>query len=163
MGFFGFLLRLRRGCRMAVKTALANRVDLARRHQHRADVLTHHPPLDAFEVRHNPIEAASNQKEADRLFALPEGEQLAGTPTTELVLKSPEGLKWTTERFVMTDTLSSSPNVINVDASEHRATLANRANVLTPALDAAQTANANNSIEKMLCHQLAALHSVGME
>jgi hypothetical protein len=41
--------------------------------------------------------------------------------------------------------------------------VATRAGVLSPALDAAVTAGAKNSIEKMLCHQIAAAHIAGME
>ncbi len=55
------------------------------------------------------------------------------------------------------------PNIICVDASEHRAALATRANVLSQALDASVTAQASNSLEKMLCHQLATAHTVAME
>ena len=35
--------------------------------------------------------------------------------------------------------------------------------VLSSALDAAVSARAKNSIEKMLCHQMAAAHMAGME
>jgi hypothetical protein len=52
---------------------------------------------------------------------------------------------------------------ISVDASEHRATVASRAGVLSAALDAAVSTNAANSIEKMLSHQLAAAHMAGMD
>jgi hypothetical protein len=38
-----------------------------------------------------------------------------------------------------------------------------RAGVLSPALDAAVSAQAKNSIEKMLCHQMAAVHMARME
>jgi len=55
------------------------------------------------------------------------------------------------------------PTSINVDASEHRVAVASRAGVLSAALDTAQTAKAKNSIEKMLCHQMAAVHMAGME
>jgi hypothetical protein len=65
-------------------------------------------------------------------------------------------------RLSYTDTLAS-PDTIAVDASKQRAYVATRANVLSPALDAAKAAGAKNSIEKMLCHQLAAVHMAGME
>src|SRR5438309_898548 len=58
---------------------------------------------------------------------------------------------------------SRQSNTISVDASEHRAAIATRAGVLSPALDAAVSARAKNSIEKMLCHQMAAVHMAGME
>ena len=34
---------------------------------------------------------------------------------------------------------------------------------MSPALDAAVSARAKNSIERMLCHQLAAVHFAGMD
>ena len=40
--------------------------------------------------------------------------------------------------------------------------LADRANVLTLGVDAAQTIQAQNSLERMLAHQLAAAHALGM-
>ncbi len=54
------------------------------------------------------------------------------------------------------------PNLIAVDASTQRATLALNAGVLTTALDAAQSAEATGPIEKMICHQMAAVHDAGM-
>jgi len=62
----------------------------------------------------------------------------------------------------MVDTLAM-PDVISVDASEQRAMGAHRAGVLSAALDTAKSARASNSIEKMLCHQLAACHDAGMD
>jgi hypothetical protein len=55
------------------------------------------------------------------------------------------------------------PNIISVDAAEQRADVATRANVLSPALEAAASACAKNSMERMLCHQLAAVHFAGMD
>jgi len=55
------------------------------------------------------------------------------------------------------------PTTISVDASEHRAAVATRAGVLSSALDVAVSAGAKNSIEKMLYHQMAAVHMAGME
>jgi hypothetical protein len=53
--------------------------------------------------------------------------------------------------------------VISVDASEHRAHAATKAGVLSAALDAAASAGAETSLEKMLAHQVAAAHHAGME
>jgi hypothetical protein len=41
--------------------------------------------------------------------------------------------------------------------------VAQRANVLSAALDAAESARASNALEKMLCHQPAAVHMAGMD
>ena len=47
--------------------------------------------------------------------------------------------------------------------SEQRAEVAAQAGVLPSALDAVVSARASNSLEKMLCHQLAAVHMAGMK
>ena len=65
-------------------------------------------------------------------------------------------------RLQFVNTLAD-PTTIAVDASEHRAAVATRVGVLSVALDTAVTAGAKNSIEKMLCHQIAATHMAGME
>jgi hypothetical protein len=62
----------------------------------------------------------------------------------------------------LVDTLDS-PTSISVDASERRLKLAAGAGVLQSAVDAANSAHASNSLEKMLCHQLAAVHGAGMK
>ena len=54
------------------------------------------------------------------------------------------------------------PNVISVDASEHRAHAATKAGVLSAALDASVSAGASNSLDKMIAHQVAAAHHAGM-
>ena len=48
------------------------------------------------------------------------------------------------------------------DASRERMELASRAGALTMGLDAVETIQAGNSMEKMLAHQLAAAHSLAM-
>lgn len=54
------------------------------------------------------------------------------------------------------------PNSISIGASIDRTSAALGAGVLEPAVDAAASAQAANSIEKMLCHQLAAAHFAAM-
>src|SRR5215203_2089779 len=51
------------------------------------------------------------------------------------------------------------PSYITADASKSRLDLAFDAGVLETGLDAAETIEAQNSFEKMLAHQMAALHS----
>jgi hypothetical protein len=55
--------------------------------------------------------------------------------------------------------------MINVIASEHRLDLAACvwSRVAEAAVDAAQSAQAGNSLEKMLCHQMAAMHCAAMK
>ena len=59
------------------------------------------------------------------------------------------------------DTLEH-PDSISVGASARRMSAALDADVLEPAVDAATSAQAANSIEKMLCHQMAAAHLMAM-
>jgi hypothetical protein len=62
-----------------------------------------------------------------------------------------------------TDTVRERPDMLTIDASRQRMELADRANVLQLGLDAAQTIQATNSLEKMLAHQMAAAHTAAME
>lgn len=61
------------------------------------------------------------------------------------------------------DTLRERPDMVAVDASRHRLSLASKAGGLALALDAADTALAGNSLEKMLSHQAAAAHIAAVE
>jgi hypothetical protein len=65
----------------------------------------------------------------------------------ELVPEDPE----------LRDTVTN-PDYVTVDASRDRLALANLAGVLELALDASDTVPPQNSLEKMLAHQLAVLH-----
>jgi len=62
------------------------------------------------------------------------------------------------------DTLQN-PNMISVIASEYRLDLAAHidSRVAELAVDAARSAQATNSLEKMLCHQMAAAHRAAMK
>ena len=64
----------------------------------------------------------------------------------------------------MVDTLKN-PNMISVSASELRVDLAACvwSQVAEAALDAAESAQAENSLEKMLCHQMAVMHCAAMK
>jgi hypothetical protein len=64
----------------------------------------------------------------------------------------------------LVDTLQN-PNMVSVIASEHRLDLAAcvGSRVAESAVDAAESAQAGNSLEKMLCHQMAALHRAAMK
>jgi hypothetical protein len=55
------------------------------------------------------------------------------------------------------------PSYITADASKSRLDLAHDAGVLESGLDAAETIEARNSLEKMLAHQMAAMHSSTMK
>lgn len=60
------------------------------------------------------------------------------------------------------DTVRTRPDWLVHDASRERMELASGAGALTMGLDAAETIQAGNSVEKMLAHQLAAAHSLAM-
>lgn len=62
----------------------------------------------------------------------------------------------------LVDTLEQ-PNMLSVDASEQRMNLATSGAGLQLAVDAAESAQAGNSLEKMLCHQMAAAHRAAMK
>src|SRR5215208_3319013 len=57
----------------------------------------------------------------------------------------------------------SMPNYITAGASKSRLDLAFDAGVLETGLDAAETIEARNSLEKMMAHQMAAMHSSTMK
>jgi hypothetical protein len=61
------------------------------------------------------------------------------------------------------DTVRERPDMLAIDASQQRMKLADKADVLTLGIDAASTIKAENSLEKMLAHQMAAAHTAAME
>jgi hypothetical protein len=77
----------------------------------------------------------------------------------EMVLLKPDEVS-DVPRLV--DTVRESPDVLTARASRARLELASRAGVLDLGVDLAQTIKARNSLEKMLAHQLAALHGLSM-
>jgi hypothetical protein len=54
------------------------------------------------------------------------------------------------------------PTYVTADASRERLELAHKAGALETAIDAADTIQATNSLEKMLAHQMAAIHGSTM-
>jgi hypothetical protein len=61
------------------------------------------------------------------------------------------------------DTMQGRPSAMAVDASHHRVSLAKAAGVGAMALDAAESIQAKNSLEKMMAHQVAATHAAAMQ
>ncbi len=55
------------------------------------------------------------------------------------------------------------PKLANIQASHDRQQLISNAGCFDLALDAAETIGAENSLEKMLAHQMAACHNAGMQ
>ena len=64
---------------------------------------------------------------------------------------------------VFIDTVRERPDMLAIDASRQRMELADKADALTLGIDAAATIQAENSLEKMLAHQMAAAHTLAME
>jgi hypothetical protein len=90
----------------------------------------------------------------------PVGELVRGTG--EVFHADPRETEFDTTRVILYNTLTH-PNMISVNASENRMEAALNAGVLEAAVDAAETAQAENSLEKMLAHQMAAAHYGAMK
>ena len=113
------------------------------------------PVIDPVWNRH---EAAHARAEAEELMRPPERMLRGGN---EVVRAVEPGEVLAPARNAMLGTLEE-PNMISVEASEQRMEEALAAGVLQAALDAAVSANAANSLENMLCHQMAAAHHAAM-
>jgi hypothetical protein len=107
-------------------------------------------------------EAVSNSMDA-RLANL-EAKNLLQTPEN-LINACGETIQSDFRLHFMVDTLQQNPSMINIIASEHRVDLAACvwSRVAESAIDAAESAQAENSLEKMLCHQMAAMHCAAMK
>jgi hypothetical protein len=98
--------------------------------------------------------AEQAQAESERLLQIKQ-HVVQGAGEKIVPLEDPAG-------FYLADTLKE-PTMISVGAAENRLQLARDAGVLKLAVDASMTADANNSLEKMLCHQMAGLHKGAMK
>jgi hypothetical protein len=105
-------------------------------------------------------EAMANKM--DEVLARHETKKLLELPS-DLVSACGETIERDFRLNHMVDTLQN-PNMINVTASELRVDLAACvwSRVAEAAVDAAESAQAQNSLEKMLCHQMAAMHCAAM-
>jgi hypothetical protein len=85
-------------------------------------------------------------------------------PPEDLVRSSGEAIRPDFRLSHIVDTLQE-PNMIGVVVSEHRLDLAAYvgSRVAESAVDAAQSVQAANSLEKMLCHQMEATHRAAMK
>lgn len=143
------------------KTTLSTQVEFAIHEHNKGDRLEKRPPIDAFEARHNPREAAYHHDAAERLLNPPDG--LVGEGSTETMPPIAAWPNKTNPRFFLLDTLEH-PNLIHVDASETRSTMLLQAGngCLSLGLDLAQTVQASNSVEKLVAHGMAVCHAQGM-
>ncbi len=103
--------------------------------------------------------AAKSQDVADQYAQRADG-QLKQTPLVELAL----GEVVPTDQGDIRDTLTA-PDAAALDASAHRIDLLTRigTDCAALALDAANSIQAGNSLEKMLAHQLAVAHKSALE
>jgi hypothetical protein len=110
----------------------------------------------------SPEEAARSSLEEE--FALRHAENALKAPD-DLVAAAGEAVRPDFRLDYLVDRLRDEPDMIGVIASEHRVELAACVGprVAESAIDAAQTAQAANSLEKMICHQMAAGHRVAMK
>jgi hypothetical protein len=74
-----------------------------------------------------------------------------------------ESKKDPTKQSWIVDTVTERGDMLNAEASMARLELASAAGSLTMAVDAAESVRAANSLERMLVHQLATAHKVGMQ
>ena len=129
-----------------------------------AMVLEERPAFDQFDAMAKPLEAKYARQEGSALLAPPEGKVLRGAGEA-MVRDVAAGNGLSPEQraieLLLIDTLEQ-PTTVNLGASQLRVEAAAKLGILQPALDAAQSADANNSLEKMLCHQLAAAHHNAM-
>ena len=100
-------------------------------------------------------------QEAHKLLGLDEELNIAAG--NEVLPFEPEDLSVANDNlYGIRETLASGADFINVDASNERTELVSDINCLDLAVDAADSINAKNSLEKMLSHQAAACHSFSM-
>jgi len=90
------------------------------------------------------------QRDVDRIGRYPASAEIG---TGGELVPTDQGLR---------DTVKN-PDYVTVDASRDRLALANRAGALELALDASDTVDPKNSLEKMLVHQMAVLHRQTMK
>jgi hypothetical protein len=132
----------------------------AARASQRASRWRHKKPIDrVIDPVWNRLEAEKADAEAAELLRPPEG-LLRGA--NEAVRPASADEAFGPARNAMLSTLED-PNMISVEASEQRMEAAFGAGVLQSALDAVLSANAENSLEKMLCHQMAGAHYAAMK
>ena len=106
-----------------------------------------------------PDMARHMRAKADALLEPPADLQVSAGEAITWENRLDEGALGETARII--DTLEH-PTSISTRASGLRIRAALAADILEPAIDAAQSAQASNSIEKMLCHQMAGVHFAAM-
>lgn len=116
---------------------------------------------DQTGARFEMLEAAALDVQADAALdplthtATPPSQGLGG----EMVVESEENRQ---KRPWLIDTVKDRPDMVAADASMARLDLAAATNTVAMAVDAAETIQAANSLERMLAHQMATAHHLAM-
>lgn len=124
-----------------------------------ADALEARKPIYFGERAVNGAQAAELRTEAQELLK-PTGLLCEGTTEAALWDPDPSDPHYARETRLF-NTLEN-PDTVSVSASEQRMLAAEKAGVLNPAMDAAASIGAKNSLEKMLSHQMATAHHTAM-
>jgi hypothetical protein len=129
------------------------RGELAIRARHRAARAAAKKPESLNEAVSSKMDEVLADRDAEAMMKLPE----------DLVNSCGEVIKRGFRLGFLVDTLEN--HMVSVIASEHRLDLAAcvGSRVAETAVDAAESAQAGNSLEKMLCHQMAAAHRAAMK
>lgn len=101
------------------------------------------------------------EKEANKLLVVDEQPDVGAGG--EVVPKKNDRERAEAAYFNPLDTLEKDPSMINIESSAKRAGLLLEAGVLPTGLDAAQSIEAKNSLERMLAHQMALCHDAAFK
>jgi hypothetical protein len=114
--------------------------------------------LDATGARWNRIEANQHEVSAAEFLALPSEGQQVGNGAELVPIGADAG-----QKPGLVETVRTNPDLVTARASLDRLSLAAGTGALDLAVDAAETIQAKNSLEKALAHQMAAAHSLAMK
>jgi hypothetical protein len=122
--------------------------------------MTEHATANIY--RHRGDAARANSHEAGAQMFAEKSAKLFGLDASPEVMTGGEMISPAASRIVNT---LAAPDVVALDASVHRLKLLDRMGLdcAAMALDAADSIKADNSLEKMLAHQLAVAHKAALE
>jgi hypothetical protein len=107
------------------------------------------------------IQATCAQQKGEALLE-PCGEVVHYDQANEILHFDPENAEFDLNRAILLETLRN-PDMLSIDASEERMESALKAGVLAPALDAVKSADAKDSLTKMLLQHMTAAHFAAMK
>jgi hypothetical protein len=128
-----------------------------------AHVTLNRPAFDPFDGRAKTREASDEEAIGLELLTPEPGGMLRGGGEALQPDVAPGGLT-PQQRHIEIDIIDTleHPSMINLGASQLRMEQLQTLGILQPGMDAAQSIQADNSVEKMLAHQMVALHFSGM-